>query len=72
MPSLACLNLCATAVTDKGVAELLASRTLVDLGLAQTAISDGALPALKQFAKLRSINLKDTKITRAGVEESVT
>ncbi len=43
--------------------------TLADLGLAQTAISDGDLPALQQFTKLSGINLQDTKMTEAGVEQ---
>jgi len=59
-----------TDITDAGLVHLEGMTNLKEwLGLSHTQITDGGVCHLKGFTKLRSINLRVTNVTYAGVAE---
>jgi serine/threonine protein kinase len=70
LPELRMLYLNGTKVTDAGVRHLVArADVLVGLRLADTAVTDAALPDLKKFTRVTALDLKGTKVTEAGAKE---
>jgi len=63
------LNLCATRVTDAGLAHLIVLRNLRSLDLSRTKVTDAGLKHLKALAKLQSLGLKETKVTDVGIQD---
>ncbi len=66
---LATLTLSYTAVTAEGLARLAACPSLRSLGLNGCGkLDDGSVPALAKLTGLKNLELKDTKVTFAGVD----
>lgn len=64
------LYLNGTKVTDAGVRHLAARPDkFLGLRLADTAVSDAAIPDLKRFTKVTALDLNGTKVTEAGARE---
>jgi hypothetical protein len=65
MTSLSTLTLDATAVGNAGIAALARLPRLHDLALQATEVDDAALPSFSRMP-LRRIDLRHTRVTRAG------
>jgi hypothetical protein len=62
------LSLASTGVTDAGLAELSAIKSLVRLRLYRTKVTDAGLAHLRGLPKLKTVDLRETQVTEAGVE----
>jgi hypothetical protein len=59
-----------TKVTDAGLVHLKGMTGLENwLGLTDTQVTDDGLKHLEGFTKLRSLNLRRTQVTEAGVRK---
>ena len=67
-PNLRWLDLGGTAVTDAGLAHLVAMPNLTRLHLERTAVTDAGLTNLAGMQKLHSLDLYGTAVTDAGLE----
>jgi hypothetical protein len=56
------------AVTDAGVAELANCRRLVNLNFVRTSMTDAAADHLAHLTALHALEVRDTRMTAAGVE----
>ncbi len=63
------VDLSATKITDKGVAQLASSKNLRLIRLAETGVTDASIDTLLTIPSLESINLYGTKVTDAGVSK---
>ncbi len=63
------VDLSATKITDKAVAQLEASQNLRLIRLAETGVTDASIDTLLKIPTLESINLYGTKVTDAGVSK---
>lgn len=63
------VDLSATKITDKAVAQLGSSKNLRLIRLAETGVTDAAIDTLLKIPTLESINLYGTKVTDAGVSK---
>ena len=63
------VDLSATKITDKAVAQLGSSKKLRLIRLAETGVTDAAIDTLLKIPTLESINLYGTKVTDAGVSK---
>jgi uncharacterized membrane protein len=63
------VDLSATKITDKGVAQLGSSKNLRLIRLAETGVTDACIDTLLKLPTLESINLYGTKVTDAGVSK---
>jgi uncharacterized membrane protein len=63
------VDLSATKITDKGVAQLGTSKNLRLIRLAETGVTDASIDTLLKIPTLESINLYGTKVTDAGVSK---
>jgi hypothetical protein len=63
------VDLSATKITDKAVAQLGSSNNLRLIRLAETGVTDAAIETLLKIPTLESINLYGTKVTDAGVSK---
>ena len=61
------VDLSATKITDRAVAQLVSAKNLRLIRLAETGITDVAIDTLVKLPALESINLYGTKVTDAGV-----
>ena len=68
-PHLVTVDLSATKITDKGVAQLGTSKNLRLIRLAETEVTDASIDTLLKIPSLESINLYGTKVTDAGVSK---
>ncbi len=63
------VDLSATKITDQGVTQLSAAKSLRVIRLAETGVTDAAIETLLKLPSLESINLYGTKVTDAGVSK---
>ena len=68
MPALRTLDLSHTRITDIGFQQLKSVASVEDVNLYYTEqIGDGALVVMKNWKKLKRLNLRGTKVTDLGV-----
>ena len=63
------VNLCDGAVTDAGLKELAALKSLTALNLGHTKVTDPGLKELAPLKNLKILSLFKTKVTDAGLKE---
>jgi hypothetical protein len=66
-PHFVTVDLSATKITDKAVAQLASAKDLRLIRLAETGVTDAAIDTLLKLPNLESINLYGTKVTDEGV-----
>lgn len=69
IPQFVTVDLSATKITDQAVAQLVSSKNLRLIRLAETGITDASIDTLLKIPTLESINLYGTKVTDAGVSK---
>ncbi|MGL4398323.1 MAG: c-type cytochrome domain-containing protein [Luteolibacter sp.] len=68
-PQFVTVDLSATKITDRAVAQLASAKDLRLIRLAETGITDASIDTLLKLPNLESINLYGTKVTDAGVSK---
>ena len=66
-PSLKCLSLRDTKVTDSGIAQLLKGAKITNLDLSETNISDQSLKELQAVPQLSNLKLTSARISSVGL-----
>lgn len=70
LQNLETLDLRETAITDRGMHDLLQFKNLTYLSLERTSVTDAALEELVKLPKVRVITLIGTKVTEAGLAKA--